>query len=405
MNHAVAAKSASAASTDGLTVRVLRSVPELEEIRHAWDSWPGHRDSNMDFYLTVLRWCPEAVRPHVLVVYRCGHPDAILVGRLDRRKVDFRLGYFHVAPSADILYFVNGALRGNPSQENIELLVNDVCHSLNRGEADAAYLNFLRADSYLYKLARTTARFLSRDYACTSQPHFCTSIRGNVTRFHRAMSRARHGAKDRHRKLLKAYPGVLQIRSFRQAADIDTLVHDVEQIARVSYQRGLGVGFMDSSETRERLRLAAYKTWLRGYVLYISERPCAYWVGNLIQGTLYGDYVGYDPEFAKYSPGMFIMTEVMEGFDSGDGEGVAQVDFGPGYARYKEVLSTSQWQESAVYIFAPSLKGFELNLIRSLTAGIHNTIKHSLGRTSLWKRIKKGWRRHATPHSSRTAES
>lgn len=400
MNNLFRAQPGSSSAGQGLSVRVLRSVPELEEIRAAWESWPGYRDSDMDFYLTVLRWCPEAVRPHVIVAYRYGRPDAILVGRLDRRTVDFRLGYFTVNRRADMLYFVTGGMRGNQSLANIELLIKDICNSLKRGEADTAYLNFLPTDSPIYRLARTIPRFFSRDYASASQPHFCTSIRGSVEEFYKTLSpRSRHHARARRKTLLKNYPGAVRIRCFRHTSEIDMLVHDVEQIARVSYQRGLGVGFRDSPETRERLHLAARKNWLLGYILYISERPCAYLVGDVSNGILCVDYVGYDPAFAKHSVGMYLITEVIEGFCSGGVEGVTEVDYEPGYAQYKQVLSTREWQDTAVYIFAPSLKGFELSLIRSLTAGIHNTLKKSLERTSLWQRIRKGWRRRATPKS------
>src|SRR5579884_3062210 len=72
-----------------LQVRVLRTLSEIEKIRSAWESWPGNRDSEIDFYLTVLRNNSATIRPHVLLVERACQPDAILVGRIDRRKMDF----------------------------------------------------------------------------------------------------------------------------------------------------------------------------------------------------------------------------------------------------------------------------------------------------------------------------
>ena len=181
------------------------------------------------------------------------------------------------------------------------------------------------------------------------------------------------------------------------------MIQDVEQIAEV-YQRGLGVGFMDGPEKREGLRLMAEKGWLRAYVFYLAERPCAFWIGDINGGTFGSDYVGHDAEFGKYSPGMFLINKVIEGFCDGNHEGVTGVDFSPGNAQYKEVLSNHRWRETSVYIFAPSLKGIGLNLVRSLTVGMDQTIKKALLRTNLLQKPKKGWREHATPQRPRRAK-
>ena len=135
------------------SVRVLRTLQELEGIRPEWESWPGNRDSEMDSYLKFLRSNPTTVRPHVVVVDRGGRPDAILVGRIDLGHISCRLGYLRLNLPAKILCFVYGALRGNPSKENCDLIVSSVLQSLSEREADVAYMNFLREDSDLYRLA------------------------------------------------------------------------------------------------------------------------------------------------------------------------------------------------------------------------------------------------------------
>ena len=113
------------------SVKVLRTLPELEGIRPEWESWSGNRDSEMDTYLTCLRSNPATVRPHVVVVEREGKPDAILVGRIDLGHISCRLGYLRLNLPAKILCFVYGALRGNPSKENCDLIVSSVLQSLS----------------------------------------------------------------------------------------------------------------------------------------------------------------------------------------------------------------------------------------------------------------------------------
>lgn len=57
------------------SVRVLRAIPELGEIREVWESWPGNRDSEMQCYSTFVRTNPGTARPHVLVVNCQGRPE------------------------------------------------------------------------------------------------------------------------------------------------------------------------------------------------------------------------------------------------------------------------------------------------------------------------------------------
>jgi hypothetical protein len=338
------------------SVRVLRTIPELEAIRDAWESWPGNRDSEMDTYLACLRSIPATVRPHVVVVERDGKPEAILVGRIDVSHISCHLGYLRLNLSAKILCFVYGALRGSPSRENCELIVNSVLKSLSDGEADVAYMNFLREDSELCRLAKRAPGALTRDYLRVTQQHYAAALPASVDEFYRGLSsKVRKNQKRQAKKLVDHFSGNVTVRCFREVAEVGELIKDVGSVASKSYQRGLGVGFFDSAHTREQLRLKAERGWLRGYVLYLADRPCAFWVGDLNGNTFGSDYVGYDPEFASHSPGMYLVVRVIEGFCDGHREGVTDVDFGTGQlpgtsSRYamrsgRRPLSTSSPQQ------------------------------------------------------------
>src|SRR5208282_4893805 len=379
-------------------VKTLRAIPELEEIREVWASWPGNRDSEIDTYMMFLRSNPGTVRPHVLVVYREGRPDAILVGRIDCGKITCRVGYLSVRLPAQTMCFVYGALRGNASHENCDLMVGEILRSLSQGEADVAYLNFLKQEADLCLLAMKKPGWLSRDYVRITQPHFAATMPATVEGFYQGLSpKVRKNQRWQAKKLTNHFSGAVRIHCYREVTELDEMIHEVEQIVQRSYQRGLGVGFMDGPEMRARLRFKAERGWLRGYVLYFAERPCAFWLGD-INGTTFGsDYIGYDAEFASHSPGMYLVMKVIEGFCNGNQEGVTAVDFGPGNAQYKEVLSNQRWQETALYIFAPSLRGISLNLVGSSIGGLDQAIKKALTRTSLLQKIKKYWRAHARP--------
>jgi hypothetical protein len=378
------------------SVRILRSITELEEVRQVWESWPGYRDSEMDSYLTFLQSNPGTVRPHVVVVEREGRPDAILVGRLDRGHVRCQFGYLNLNLPAQILCFVYGAFRGNPSKENCELIVSSVLQSLSDRQADLAYMNFLREGSELCTLAQARPGLLSRDYIRITQPHFSVTLPASVEEFYGGLSSgARWQAKSKQKKLLKEFGSNVKVRCFRDVSELDDMIQDVERIARKSYQRGLGIGFVDTPATRNDLRLKAEQSRLRGYVLYLGGEPCAFWIGDINRGTFESDDLAYDAAFGRHSPGMFLILRVIEGFCAGHREGVTAVDFNLGHAQYKQVLSNQEWRETSIHIFAPTIKGISLNLARSVIVGTDLIVKKALTRTNLLQRVKKAWRNRA----------
>jgi len=384
------------------SVRILKEIAELEEIRTAWESWPGNRDSEMESYLSFLRSNPSTIRPYVLVVYRSGRPDAILVGRIDAGRISCRLGYLRLDLPAKILYFVYGAFRGNESREISALLVARILESLRLGDADVAYMNYLRDDSELLRLCVEKPSLLCKDYVRLHQPHFATTLPSSAVEFYRGLSsNARWQAKNKEKRLLKEFAGDVRIHCFREIADLDTLINDVEKVAKTSYQRGLGVGFSESPLMRQGLGLKAERGWLRGYVLYLGGEPSAFWIGDINDGTFGSDYLGYSAEMGKHSPGMYLTLKVIEGFCQNSCEGVRAIDFATGHAQYKEVLSNQQWNEISVHIFAPTPKGIALNLSRTSIAGLDQLVKKALSRTGLLRRIKKSWRKHATPREAR----
>lgn len=376
-----------------LNVRVLKTLPELEEVRAQWESWPGNRDSEINSYLTFLRSNPATVRPHVVVVYRNGRPDAILVGRVDLGHIACRLGYLRLNLPATVMCFVYGALRGNTSNENCSLIVSSILSCLKEREADVAYMNFLNEDSDLCTLAKKEPGVLSRDYVHVTQQHFTATLPASVEEFYAGLSsKVRKNQKWQAKKLVNHFGGNVTIRCFREAAEIDDLVLDVERVASRSYQRGLGVGFVDGPEVRERLRFKADRGWLRGYVLYLAGRPAAFWLGDINGSTFGSDYIGYDAEFASHSPGMYLVMKVIEGFCEAQSEGVNGIDFGTGYAQYKHVLANRESREVSVYIFAPTLKGVSYNLTRTIIGRTDQAIKKVLKRTDLLQKVKKAWR-------------
>jgi hypothetical protein len=379
-----------------LNVRILRSPGELEEIREVWTSWQHHPNIDIDFYLTVNRLRPQILRPHVMVLYRDNHPDALLIGRIVNERIAFSIGYKTILkPKARILRIAYNGLLGNLSPANSEVLVNEILSTLRHGESDLAAFSHVRADSPVYQAARQVPGFLSRDFFPRFQLHRSMTVPATVEDFNQRLSKkVRKNQKWQAKIILQDFSGNIRIDCIREMDGLERMIRDVEEIARKTYQRGLGVGFEDTAEMHERLRLEAEKGRLRAFILYIVDRPCAFWVGTVYQRTFHSDFMGYDPEYGRYSPGMFLMMRVIEGLCEGQGStDVAQIDFGLGDAQYKEILGNCTWQEASMFIYAPTLKGLALFLLKTPMAFVDHAVRKGLEKTQLLQRVKALWRR------------
>lgn len=376
--------------------RVFRSVAELAEIRDIWTAWQSHPDLDPDFYQMILRTWPHVLRPHVVVLYRDNRPEAMLIGRVEETRLDFRVGYLTLARAkARIMVFPYRGLLGDQSAGSIELLLDSVIRSLRQGEADVAVLSWLDADTLSYQLARRFPGFLIRDYFPSPQPHWAMELSDVVDsdvvdKVYEGLSRDHRWELRRKAKKFNAdFPGQLRIEQISQVSQLESLMDDAEEIAEKTYQRGLGVGFARTPAMRERLHLEAEKGWLRAFLLYVADRPCAFWIGRLYRGTFLSDYLSFDPSYGKYSPGTYVLVKAIEHLC---GNGAKEIDFGFGEGRYKERFGNRRTLEASVHVYAPTGKGVTLNLLRTATLLVDRTARMILKRTNLLSRLKKSWR-------------
>ena len=115
--------------------------------------------------------------------------------------------------------------------------------------------------------------------------------------------------------------------------------------------------------------------------------------GDAVQGNLAQRLHGVRSGVCKCSPGTFLIMRVMEGLcGHAEDENVTQVDWGLGDAEYKALLGTHEWQEASVYVFAPTIEGLALNLIRTPAMVADVQLKRVLQRAKLLRRVKRLWR-------------
>jgi CelD/BcsL family acetyltransferase involved in cellulose biosynthesis len=179
--------------------------------------------------------------------------------------------------------------------------------------------------------------------------------------------KTRDNLKRYAKKLLRDHGDELSLRVFSKPEEIDELFAAVEEVAAKTYQRGLGVAIADGAEHRRLIGVGLERGWFRAYVLSLAGRPVAFWPGTAFRGTFSVGTPGYDPAFAEYRVGMYVLLRVIE--DLCADEGIDVLDFGPGEAAYKRQLGNESWEEEDVLVFARTLRGIRVNASRTIVAG------------------------------------
>jgi hypothetical protein len=182
------------------------------------------------------------------------------------------------------------------------------------------------------ELAPTMADYLAR---------FSTKTRGELRR---------------KTKRLTEDLGPLELSLFTRPTEVRSFLDIIDPVVRKTYQhRLLGkspAGTGDDSAAHN-LEVCARHGWLRAYVLMAGKRPIAYELAYAAGRTLQGEMTGYDPECMKYGPGIVLMLRVIE--DLIESEAFDRFDFGSGDASYKELLSTTSYEEVKMVLLRRTL--------------------------------------------------
>ena len=353
--------------TDPLKFQTIRHLCELETLRSIWQTWPGTRDSDLDFFSSAVRTRGSGCEPHVIVLARNRRPEAILVGRCERKRLPVKLGRITICqPEVNILEFVHGGLRGIASPENCQALLQRVMRSLDQGEADLALWERIDVHSPLYSGVLKLRPFaLCNHFHCDGDQWFMNFPKG-LDDFLSSLCRGqRSKLRRKYKRVLNRFADRLQVRQFCSVGDLEVAISIMEGIAGKSVKRRrFGWGFFDTPQIREQMFIAAERGWLKIYVLYLEDKPAAFWMGTAYGGCLQADHVGYDAAWGEFSPGIFLFLNILE--DLRDAS-IEVVDFGGRSSQLKQCFGASRRTESRVHIYAPTVRGVRLSLLYAAT--------------------------------------
>jgi len=374
-----------------LEMHVVTEPAGLQELRPFWTKFNTHPDADIDSYSLLLAQRPKAVTPFVLAATEKGELKAIMIGRSEDTLIHVKAGYLPLLRSrARQITFLQDGFLGDRSPGMAKALVLEILKRLKAGAADRALLERVGVDTDLYRLARTLPGALSRDLSNEITECWSTTLPSSLTEFLKRRSKKhRYWLRRIDRVFEEDFHGRVNFKIYKSKSDVASFCACAEQVASETYQRGLNVGFVDDIEHRRRLELAGDKGWLRAYVALIGQEPVAFWCGRLCGGVMALDWTGFNPRYRKYEVGTVLFLKMVEDLCSA---GASAIDYGSGTSFYKERFGDDKHEKGLVYIYAPTAKGFGLNLLKAMELVANRSAKSLARKLGVIDRVKKLWR-------------
>jgi len=368
-------------------IKIITSVKDIEDIREFWEETQYHPFTIIDFYLTIINVRSAITKPYILVIMQFNKPVAIAVCRIDKTDFKFRIGYltFYKKSVKQLSVLCRGFL-GNLSNEMYEFLIQEFQKQLKTKEYDIVYFENLIFDSVLFKTITNIFPSHNKNKVIPTSKHYTLNLPENIESFYKTKKpKHRYWLKRIGRVLEEEYSGKIEYKIYTKFDDIDQLCNDAEKIAMNTYHRGIGAGFIDNEEYRSRIALLAEKGWLRVYIMYIDEKPSAFWIGTLYKNIFYLDFTGYLEEYSKFEIGTVLFLKMIDDLCNLK---VKTMDYGFGDALYKQRFSDQQWDEGDVYIYPSSLTGLFLKILKDVETFVTGFLKSIFYKIN----IKKIWR-------------
>ena len=383
-------------TTNNMTVETYQETPQLGVLRGDWCRLQNHPNIDWEHFLLYLEHQGSSSRPWVMAVKNDKAVECIVAGRIEADRVAADLGYW--TPSlgriTSLKVLTDGVL-GPMSADAAASVTSDLCRNLTRSVFDRVILCNIRTDHPLAQAARNAPKRFFPMLLANPQTHWRKILPNDVAAFWAGLSRKhRYWLKRLAKKLDEDFPKAVSYETLKEPAQTDAFCEIAEQVAKKTFQRGLGVGFKNDNFFRSRCRMFAAKGCFRGYVLRLGGVPRAFWMGCIYGDTFHSEYTGYDPELRDYEVGSLLLTHVMEELIR---EGVRLVDFGLGSAFYKQRFGSESWEECDVVLYAPTFR----NRIIAMSATSVRQLRSLAMKLPFVDWIKRVWRHWAAQQASR----
>jgi len=185
------------------------------------------------------------------------------------------------------------------------------------------------------------------------QRHYIDMGLGFEAYMARFSGKTRSTLKRKARKLADEADGY-HLTAHRTPAEIEAFLAAALPLSAKTYQaRLLGAGLPDDPASRRAMLAAAEDDRMRAFLLHAGSAPIAYLALPVNGRTLVYAHLGYDPEWARLSPGTVLQMEALEQLFAE--RRFAWFDFTEGEGAHKALFGTHSVACSSLVLLRPTL--------------------------------------------------
>ena len=205
-------------------------------------------------------------------------------------------------------------------------------------------------------------------------------------------SKSRSTLRRKVRKYGQLCGGEPDWRTYRTPSEMEEFYRLARDVSRKTYQeRLLDAGLPESDEFRKEMLEAAERDSTRGYLLFHESRPVAYLHCPIHDGVVFYGHLGYDPEYAKWSPGTVLQHLALEQLFGEPGQ--RMFDFTEGEGQHKSFFATHSALCADIYYLRRSLRNRCLVRLHAGLDTFSRALVRLLDRLGVKERIKRLIRR------------
>jgi hypothetical protein len=165
-----------------------------------------------------------------------------------------------------------------------------------------------------------------------------------------------------------------------------------QQISKQTWQNDLlGLRIQNDNFELQLFTFLATQDALRAYLVWDKDTPISFCIGNQFNGVFNYEEVGYNRDYAKKSPGQFLVIRMLE--DMYEHERPTIFDFGGGHADYKRMFGTRVSESGHVWLLRPGLRSKMIMNYFNGRRAITQSARQTLGKLGLLDRLRKITRR------------
>jgi len=217
-------------------------------------------------------------------------------------------------------------------------------------------------------------------------------LSSNFDQYLAAFSRkTRSDLRRKLRKFTEASGGSITWRQYRTPEEVSAFFALAKIVSATTYQeRLLGVGLPTDQKFIASACARSRQDRIRAYLLFLNEVPISYLFCPINQRVVSYDRLGYNPAYARLSPGTVLQMLALEALFT---EQQFEIfDFTEGEGQHKEVFSTGNRLCGDVYVIGRQLMPVTLIMLHRLVDRVSSSIGVILDRLSIKSPLRKLFR-------------